>query len=380
MMRNTRRIRRAMLRPMLQFGAGFFLLAAIASPTSAAIRPSFYVDHSVLKATHIVLTTEGDLIDSRLKVLESWKGNLEPDTEIIVPELADFAAAKLRRVHHWSQRRDLTAPHVRVVSGSRMVLFLVESEPTTQTTSPDSKPRVWLPASSYGHGGFKVSVAWLERGEAYAFVQVINPGPSVLTHLGTGVEMKARVVAFGVIQDHLGKAVDGRDPVRAAQSLRAFHKQAFSPGAKASIESLGHMGGVALPMLRRLLNDTTLSRWHPDIISSLVAAGGADVAPDLTAIVKEGLAFWQERLPRLEKGWWNSAPDKERGYLRNKYGRLLAALRALRPLRYEACRTVVSALHDLWQSDDTLSDVGNSQMARACNAVLKGLSGEPTPP
>ncbi len=379
-MTNTIRIRRATLRPMLQFGAGFFLLVAIASPTSAGIRPSFQLDHSVWKATHIVLATEGDLIDGRLRVIESWKGNLEPDTEIILPELADFADAKSRRVHDWWQRRDLPEPYARVVSGSRMVLFLVEFDPTDKTRPSDSKPRAWLPASYHGHGGFKVSVAWLERGEAYAFVQVLNPGPSVLTHRGTGVEMKARVVEFGVIQAHLGEAVDRRAPVLAAQSLRAFHRQEFYCGAKASIKSLGRMGGVALPMLRRLLDDRTLSHWHPDIISSLVAAGGADVAPDLTAIVKEGLAFWQERLPTLKKGWWNSAPDNERGGLRNKYKRLLAALRALRPLRYKPCRAVVSAVRDLWQSDDTLSDIGDSQMARACNAVLDGLSGEPTAP
>jgi hypothetical protein len=365
---------------IFEFSAGFALLVTIASPTSAAIRPSFYLDYSVWKATHIVLTTEGDLIDGRLTVIESWKGDLEPDTDIILPELADFADAKSRRVRDWWQRRDLPEPYARVVSGSRMVLFLIESEATEQTTSSDSKPRAWLPASYYGRGGFKVSVAWLEQGEAYAFLQVSNPGPSVLTHLGTAIEMKARVVVFDVIQANLGKAVDDRDPVLAAQSLRAFHRQEFHYGAKASIESLGRMGGIALPTLRRLLGDITLYHWHPDIISSLVAAGGVDVAPDLTAIVKEGLAFWQERLPKLKKDWWNSAPDNQRRGLRNKYKRLLAALRALRHLRYAPCRDVVSAVHDLWQSDDTLSDVGNSQMTRACDAVLKGLAGEPEAP
>jgi len=373
---NAIEIRRAMLRPILSFGAGFFLLAAIASPTWAAIRPSFSLDYSVWKATHIVLATEGDVIDGHLRVVESWKGNLESGTEIILPELANFADAKSRRVHDWGQRSDLPEPYARVVSGSRMVLFLVESKPT----SPDSKSPAWLPASHHGHGGFKVSIAWLERGEAYAFGQIFNPGPSILTHRGTGVEMKARVAAFDVIQADLRRAVDGGDPVLASQSFRAFCRQGFYYGAKGSLESLGAMGKIALPMLRGLLGDRTLSHWHPNIISSLVSAGGADVAPDLTAIVKEGLAFWQERLPKLEKGWWNRAPDNERGELRNKYSQLLTALRALQPLRYEPCRPVASAVSDLWQSDDCLSDVGDNEMVRACNAVLKGQSDEPTAP
>jgi len=380
-MRNTIRIRRAMPKLMFQLSAGFFFLVVIAAPTSAAIRPSFYLDYSVWKATHIVLATEGDVIDGRLSVIESWKGDLEPDTNVILPELAGFADAKSRRVHDWGQRQDLPEPYARVVTGSRIVLFLVASAPTTQTTSSESKPRAWLPASYFGHGGFKVSVAWLERGEAYAFVQVENPGPSVLTHLGTAIEMKARVVAFDVIQANLGKAVDGRDPLVAAQSLRAFHRQAFSYGAKGSIESLGRMGEVAVPVLRQLLGDRTLSHRHPDIVSSMVAAGGADVAPDLTAVVQEGLAFWQERLPKLEKkDRWNSGTDNERRGLLEQYGRLLAALRALRPLRYAPCRDVVSAVGDLWQSYDALKDIGDGQMHRACEDVLDGLgNASPSP-
>jgi len=365
---------------MLQFGAGFFLLVAIASPTSAYLRPTFSLDYSMWKATHIVLATEGDLIDGRLRVVESWRGNLEPDTEIILPELARFWDAESRRVIWW-QRRDLPEPYyARVVSGSRMVLFLVEPEPTDQATSSDSKPRAWLPATPSGYGGFEVSVAWLERGEAYAFYKCL-PGPPLLDHLGPGIDMKARVVAFDVIQAHLRKAVAGRDPVRAVQSFFAFLRQKFYRGAKESIASLGRMGVVALPTLRRLLGNMSYSSWHPDIISSLVAAGGADVAPDLTAIVKEGLAFWQERLPKLKKGWRDSAPHNERRRHSSQYSRLLAALRALGPLRYEPCRTVVSALRDLWQADDTLSRTGHHQtMARACNAVLEGLSAKPAAP
>ena len=248
------------------------------------------------------------------------------------------------------------------------------SEPSDQAGPSHAGPRVWLPASQFGHGGFKVSVVWLERGEAYGLVQIFNPGPSVLAHLQTGVEMKARVQAFGVIQAQLDRAGQERDPVAAAQSLRAFHRQSFYQGTRASIAALGRMGEDALPALRRLLGDRTLPDWHSDIISATVAAGGVDAAPDLSAIVQEGLDFWRERLPTLEQGWWNKAPDNERRGLRNRYKRLLAALRALGPLKYAPCRQVVSELRDLWQSDDSLSEVGDNQVPRACTAVLEGLS------
>ncbi len=77
MMRNTTRTRRGMPGLVLRFCGGLLLLGVFASSASAAIRPSFYLDYSVWKATHIVLATEGDSIDGRLRVIESWKGNLE---------------------------------------------------------------------------------------------------------------------------------------------------------------------------------------------------------------------------------------------------------------------------------------------------------------
>mgnify|MGYP007065672871 CR=1 FL=1 len=283
-------------------------------------------------------------------------------------------------MHVWKGHQDVPEPYVRAVSGSQMVLFLVKPKPTDQANRSDSKSPAWLPASYLEHGGFKVSVVWIERGEAYAFKQVFNPGPSVLTRVGIGIDMKAKVVAFSVIQANLNKAVEEKDALSAAQSLRAFSGQGYHYGAKGCIESLGKMGNAAVPTLCRLLGDRTLSHWHPDIISAMVAAGGVDVASDLTAVVKEGLEYWQERLPKLKKGWWNNAPDNERRSLRSRYGRLLAALRAIRPLRYEPCREVVSSLRDLWRSSETLSDVGGDQMARACDAVLEELTGGPSAP
>ena len=53
------------------------------SLTYATIRPSFDLDYSLWKATHIVLATERNVIDGHLKVIESWKGDLKTDSEIV---------------------------------------------------------------------------------------------------------------------------------------------------------------------------------------------------------------------------------------------------------------------------------------------------------
>jgi len=359
---------------VLHFITVGFLVLAGNSLSYAAIRPSFNLDYSLWKATHIVLATEGNVIDGHLKVIESWKGDLKPDSEIILPELATFSTGKSRQVHDLWKRKDLPKPFVRLVTGSKMVLFLVQSAKNRQKGLSDPNNCAWLPASYNGYGGFKVSVVWIENGEAYAFRQIVNPGPSVLTHLSTGIEMKSRVAAFNVIQTVHDNAVRDGDPVRAIQSFRACHRNKFHYAAGANIESVGRMGIKALPILRQLLQDSTLQSWHPEIISSIVTAGGAKVAKDLTTIIEKQLEFFSRRAPDLKEGWWNAEPATERRILREKYSIFLTALRELRPLRYPPSKDIVVKTRDLWRSNTILSFNGRSQVLQACDAVLKELS------
>lgn len=71
-------------------------------------------------------------------------------------------------------------PLSRQVSCSRMVLFLVKNE---------EKPgkATWLAANTLkmdtSWRQIKVSTDWIEKGQAFAFVQVTNPGPTLLIPL-----------------------------------------------------------------------------------------------------------------------------------------------------------------------------------------------------
>jgi hypothetical protein len=82
---------------------------------TAGIIPSFYLDHSSKKATHILVATEGLNIDGVLEVLEPWKGDLRKGDRITVPELALFHSAEARTIHSWGTQDQ--GP--RVVSGQR---------------------------------------------------------------------------------------------------------------------------------------------------------------------------------------------------------------------------------------------------------------------
>jgi hypothetical protein len=259
-----------------------------------------------------------------------------------------------------------------------MVLFLVR--PAAQKSADRQEPRqpAWLPASYAGHGGFKVSVAWIEDGEAFAFIQVINPGPSVLTSAGTEQRMRACVAEFGGIQAQLEQALQQQDPGGAATAYRAFTKARFYYASKGSLQLVAEMGMGALPALRPLLADDSLSAWHDEIIDALAAAGGSRIAPEIVAIIGQELAFWQRRAPELKKGWWNADPAGERKLLRERYGKLLHALRALRSLRHAPARGVVSKVRRCWASHEALYQVGLRQMVRACDDVLRELPGGQT--
>ncbi len=347
------------------------LIAVYPCPLLAGIRPSFSLDHSLAKATHIVLATEGEVIDGRFTVIESWKGDLKPGEAVVLPDLAELADEDARQVK-WYGRVDPEERYVKTVSGSQMVLFLVAPENEDQASTQDSEPTEWLPASYLGHGGFKTSVMWFERGDAYAFTQIMNPGPTELLHTGVAIQTKARITAFCVIEADLEVAIREKDPIRASQALFAFYREGFWAGASEGIDSLGRMGEVALPTFRRLLKDKQLGQWHPRLISSMAEVGGIEVADDLTAIAEEGLTFWQTKAATLEKGWWNRDFEDKR-WLRSEYSRLLASLRALETLRHEPCRDVVLAIRELWQSHQAMSDVGDNQMAQACDKVLDAL-------
>ena len=56
----------------------------------------------------------------------------------------------------------------------------------------------------------KVSVAWLAKDGVYAFAQVVNPGPTVLTRYGQHTEATLREQVKGVlaIRSRLGHSPD----------------------------------------------------------------------------------------------------------------------------------------------------------------------------
>ena len=353
--------------------ASLIVVLLLVPRTYAGIRPSFNLDYCTWQATHIIIATEGDEIDGILTVLDSWKGDLRPGEAISIPDLASFKSPSSREVKK-GFFGDKSDDPPKYVSGSRMILFLKEKERSAaiaHTASGDVPvERQWEPASGEG---ITWSVLWLEDKQPFAFIQIMNPGPSLLTSYGES-EQKVRERASAVmrIRQELNEAVAIKDQHMRAEALESFTTSGLYYARDLAFVELQTCGPGALPVLRKMLKDPTLLNLHGDVIKALTAAGGEKVADELTNIVKDELEFWKVTGPRLSNEWWNMGEERE--MLRNRYSKVLEALYSLKKLRAVGCKDVVTEFRDFWRSLPQLEDKrGLTQMSEACDKILSEL-------
>jgi len=355
----------------------FVIVILLFAPlTYAGIRPSFSLEHCAWQATHIVIATEGNKIDGKVTVLESWKGDLRAGEVISVPELASFKSQSSREVKSgiFDIKRDEPPKYV---TGSRMILFLKKKDrPAEASNDPSRGLQIeyqWEPAANWG--GMNVSVLWIEGEQSFAFIQVMNPGDSLLTHYGDS-ENRVRDRAFEVMHLHetVNEAVAIKDESKRAEALEAFTRSDLNYARDLAFAELEKCGQGAMPVLRKMLNDQSLLRLHSEVIKCLTVVGGDKVADELTTIVRDELGFWRATAPSLSTEWWNGGDDTEREMLRNRYSKVLEALYSLRKLRTVGCKDVVIEFRDFWRSLPQLEDKrGLTQMSEACDKILLEL-------
>jgi hypothetical protein len=217
-------------------------------------------------------------------------------------------------------------------------------------------------------------VLWVEGDRTYAFVQVMNPGDSILIDYGRS-EGDVRRAFSEVDSEHvsLEQAAAVRDPEARAAALEPFTAHELYLSREAAFESLRGCGKAALPVLRRLLHDQTKLKTHGEVIEAMAGIGGEDVGEELTTLVGEELLFWKATAPGLKQGWWNEINEPETETLRDRYSKLYEALLALQKIRFAGCRAAVTELRDFWRSLPHLDEVGSYQITVACDAVISEL-------
>src|SRR5262249_49799108 len=125
------------------------------------------------------------------------------------------------------------------------------------------------------------------------------------------------------------------------------------------VDDLGEAGRKGLPALRAVLKDDSLAQHHDDAILALAKAGGEGGGPELTDMIKQELAYWKKVGPGLQSDWWNGRGVEWEAVdgLRKHYGRVYAALQALKSIRFTGCCHSVTKFRAFWSSVPQLSEI-----------------------
>jgi len=355
------------------------LLAVFLLPVFAAIRPSFALDYCSWNATLIALV-EATPKDGVFRVVESWKGELQPGALITVPELKPAPGAM--PISLYPRKTDFFVPDESGVSeqipaqpiGSRMVLFLKKEEGSEASpTGTDTQSREkWRSADLFNE--MKTSVVWIDGGQLYSFRQVVNPGPSILTTWDSSLQkMKDRVTEINHIQQELAKVVSIRNGDARAESLKPYVRSGVDEAKQLALNELGKCGPSALRTIRGMVDDPTFADEAAELVKVFVEAGGESVGEELNSRLQQELAFWQATAPSLPKGWWNQDPTPH-APLRERYMQTYQVILGLERTHYTPALITAKQLGNLWRSLPQLNDPsGLNQMAEECDKLVDQL-------
>jgi hypothetical protein len=354
---------------MLRASWSLILLAVLSQPSFAGIRPSFGGDSEAWRSTDIILV-ETSSNDGAFEVIEAWKGDLRVGERIVVPQLIPTAHAIpiSRYPDSWPEALKSTVAEQipREPAGSRMILFLRRNS---------SRPAhiEWEPANVMD--SMKASAVWINGGRLYCFIQVMNPGPSILQIMSSYSEesLKKRVSEVTRTQEQMKLVLAVPEGEERAGLLKPYvHSDVFQ-ARQLAVQELGKSGPMAVPTIRGMLDDPAYTEQAPDLIEAMVKAGGDTVGEDLNRRFQRKVAFWKSTGPSLARGWWNNdaGPDAP---LRAQYLQTYQLIIGLQQTRYLGALSPAEQLHDLWVSLPQLNDPsGISQIARECERLISLL-------
>jgi hypothetical protein len=366
-----------------------FVVLVACSAALGGIRPSFLSEVCSWRATDIVVVTEGKEIDGVFTVLESLKGDLKPGQTIEIPEMAEFKSKDARLINGpwYEQQRGKPKEYV---TGDRMILFLRDSaksqlwsdeEQDEKESRPKTNAARWQTANLMGDE-IKHSTVWIEKTQVYCFIQVINPGPSLLTKLDlTEEKLKQGVAEVISVQDGLKLAIEIQDPTRKSLSLEPFLHNSIYLARERAFAELVNCDEAALPVLKGVLNDESLIGIHTDAIDALEAIGGRTIGPEFTSIVERETEFWKQKAPTLKLGWQNEFDSKgDSALLANHRAVLEQALLSLKDIRYAGSQSAVAAVRKLMLSTPQIYFEDASNTSAEILRTLQGTGEVPAIP
>jgi hypothetical protein len=244
--------------------------------------------------------------------------------------------------------------------GSQMVLFLKKA--------PETSSDHWKPADLFGE--MKTSAVWTDGGHLYAFLQPMNPGPSVLVPWDKSLDkMKDRIREIRRIQLELVKVTAIEDDAARAEGLKVYVRSDVFEAQQLALSELGKSGPKALVKIREMLSDPAFADEGAALVKAFAEAGGESVGEELDRRLQEQLTFWQATAPTLSVGWWNQDATPH-APLRERYTQTWELVLALERVHYRPASTTAEQLGDFWRSLPQLNDPsGLNKMASECDKL-----------
>jgi hypothetical protein len=323
----------------------------------------------------VVVTTTTD--GSTFEVLEPLKGDLKAGERIVIPQLRPTPKAIPISLYPKSWEQAVGGGVNEVIPkqqpGSRMILFLQSGEdiPTKNKTEKTGH-HLWKTADIFGE--MKASVLWIDGSQVYCFIQLMNPGPSVLFEWHISEQkVRDRIIEVADAQRELAASVGESDGALRAERLKPYVKSDIFPARSFALVELGKAGSAAVPTIRGMLDDLAFRGEASELVKALGMAGGEGVGEELNRRLQQDLAFWKSTGPTLTQGWWNE--DLNSGTpLRGRYLVTYELVRALEHTNYSPARRTAIELRNFWRSLPQLNDPsGLDSLANECDNLIDQL-------
>jgi hypothetical protein len=353
------------------------LILAIAPTAFGGIRPSFRLDTSAWKATHIVIAVT-TTTDGTFEVVESLKGNLHAGVHLVIPDLRPLDEAELIATHLASSEFVLCHPGSRLIPkqpvGSRVILFLVGG-PVESRSDDSVGVGGWKPSDIMD--SMQASVVWIEGSTLYAFEQVVNPGLPLLCQLRESeTDVRNRVAEIALIQSQIAVDLSLSDGAERTERLRQHVGSHIIPVRMAALRELGESGPSAISVISRIIDDPAFASESPSLIHALVDAGGKAAGPELLHRLQRELQFWKSKGPSLRRNWWNENLNGDSPF-RAHNSVTYELIIGLQKLRYQPALATALELRKVWQSVPPADNSSTEdEIGSECLKLIRALKAE----
>jgi hypothetical protein len=272
--------------------------------------------------------------EGRAEVLESWRGDLAPGTQLSLPDVA-VVTSDSRRLIYVENR-----PTRDGLDGERMVLFVSKKDDKTWAFARNpllslliiERRKVWAPSLAKSYQGF---------GE-----------------LGLDEsELRARISVVGAWSDELAAATKIADLTERARALAPLAVTSYAQLRWRALREMRACGALAAPTVVALVRRESNLLLRGELLALLNESAHASFVVELRALLADDARFWKRIGPGLEDRWWNGAGTSgsdETEYLKARWAQTRTLLCWARQAVDPESSKAASHLREVWNKEKHL--------------------------